>query len=202
MSLLSRFTLLVFAVSLSACTHQPWHGREGDTCHIELINETGGVALGITSPTVSEPVLTGDPGLDFKSVTSDGQTTLTVIKPDNIPASDIEFLVPPECNVAISTTAGEVTVENGSEIPSLTVHTTVGDITLRITPETNADIRLATSGEITSDFTIDIDFKYHEEPAKHGQVVTGMKTNPGTPDVPINIQLRSLRGSVSVLRAN
>lgn len=200
MHTISRLSLLAIAVNVSACTHHVWRGPEGEPCHLMLINEFGGIHVNASLPSASAPVLTGHSGMNFDSVTSDGQTTLTVTKPDDPDASDVELLAPAHCGVTARTTDGPVSVAAGSRIPSLTVATTTCNIALEIAPATTAEISLATSGEISTDYTIDIEYKYHEEPAKYGRVVTGSETGGSASDTPAKIELRSLRGDVSVLR--
>ena len=98
----------------------------------------------------------------------------------------------PGCDVAVRTTDGAVSLEVGSEAFPVAVDTVTGDIMVWLDPDGDATIVFATSGEITTDFTIAIDFRYHEEPAKHGSVaIHGGSTT---------IRLTSLRGAVSVLR--
>ncbi|MCP3959329.1 MAG: DUF4097 domain-containing protein [bacterium] len=72
------------------------------------------------------------------------------------------------------------------------VDTVTGDITVFAGPDTSATISFATSGEITVDYPVEIEFRHRQEPAKHGLVVIG--------DGAEQVRLRSRQGSVSVLR--
>ena len=86
----------------------------------------------------------------------------------------------------------------GQEIFPAAVDTVTGDITAWVDPDAEATIVLATSGEITTDFSIVIDFRYHEEPAKHGRLTirAGATIEGGA----TKVRLTSRRGAVSVLR--
>lgn len=195
-----RGALLVTAVSILACSHHGWHVRDDVSCNIRLINEFGDIHVNVSAHSSPDPLLTGHPGMIYESATSDGQTTFTVAKTDDIDSSDVMLVTPFHCRLAVRTTDGNITVKTGSKIPFLTVDTTTGNVTIMITPYSNAEILIATSGRITSDHTIDIEFNYHEEPAKYGRVVTGKDVNGSESATPVKVQLRSIRGDVNVLR--
>ena len=73
------------------------------------------------------------------------------------------------------------------------VSTLTGDITLRV-PEGSFSIELATSGEITVDFPVEIEYRYHGEPSKEGLITIGSGAT--------SIRLESRRGTIRVLRAH
>jgi hypothetical protein len=74
----------------------------------------------------------------------------------------------------------------------MVLSTTTGPITLYLDPQASVAVDLATSGEITVDFSVFIDYVYHQEPAKLGKVVIG--------DGLTSARVNSRRGHISVLR--
>ncbi len=188
-------TLLALAASPPAGANELWRGPAGvGECHLLLVNELGGVSIAAT-PEGSEAVVHGASALRIEASAGDERQVLSVAWADGSPGGapgDVELSVPPGCDVAVRTTDGEVRLEVGREAFPVAVDTVTGNITATVDPAADATVTLATSGEITTDFTIAIDFRYHEEPAKRGRVtVTGGATE---------IRLTSRRGTVSVLR--
>jgi hypothetical protein len=80
----------------------------------------------------------------------------------------------------------------GRDALPFSAETVTGDITAVVDADANLTLRLATSGEITVDFPIDIDYRYLQEPAKHGRIVLGDGTTL--------VDLKSRQGTIRVLR--
>ncbi len=213
---------LVLAVSRPAAGEELWRAaRPAGECRLVLVNELGGVSIGVgpseDPATVvrgaSELVIVSQEGqLDGASAGTE-QPVLSVARDGDSPgeamAGDVELSVPPGCDVAVRTTDGAVSLEVGREAFPVAVDTVTGDITARLDPDADAMVEVATSGDITTDFTIDIDFRYQEEPAKHGAVelkslairsapIAGGAIESGAVAM---IRLTSRRGAVSVLQS-
>ena len=177
---------------------------DGDACRLELVNELGGVRLGAAPPAESAAAVRGAPGLAIEPATGDDPPTLAVIRtgppagPTADAPADVELLVPRGCEVAIRTTGGEVSLEIARKALSAAVETITGDITAWVDPAADAVISFATSGEITTDFSVEIDFRYHEEPAKHGQITPSSDSPSQTG--PKQVRLTSRRGAIRMLR--
>ncbi len=136
---------------------------------------------------------------------NDRETRLTVTRQGDTASGDtassaVTVSVPSGCSVRVRTADGSVAVEIGPAAFPLAVDTVTGDVTERIDPAADATIMLATSGEITTDYTIEVDFRYHAEPAKHGRVAIGRGTTDNATGTPTEVHLTSRRGAVRVLR--
>lgn len=185
----------VFAIAFAIAT-QPALGAElwladpdPESCSILLVNELGGVTV---EPGERIHVSSETPGLTINATHGENETTLAVSSPDGTQAGDVTLRVPPRCQVAVRTDRGAVDVELGPKPLPLTVETVTGDITARLDASVPVTIALATSGEITTDFTIDVEFKYHQEPAKLGTVSLERGGE--------SVHLTSRRGAIRLLR--
>lgn len=161
-----------------------------EACRFVLVNELGGVIV----ETTGERILVSSdvPGLAVEATRGEGGVTLAVSSPDPETAGDVTLRVPIRCQVAVRTDRGPVEVALDSEPATLAIETVTGPITAHVDPLSPVTIALATSGEITTDFSIDIEFKYHQEPAKFGTV--SVANGGGT------VRLTSRQGAVRVLR--
>ena len=210
----------MLAAGVPATGDELWRGSAGQACDLLLVNEIGGVRVGANSSPDSVPVVIGNPELTIDAAIAGGRTTLAVKRSGATASSAtassatassatastaVELSVSPECRVAVRTTDGPVTVEIGPDAFPLAVDTVTGDVTAWVDPAAGATILLATSDEITTDYTIALDFRYHQEPAKHGRIVTGREAQGDgamgeATGTSIEVHLRSRRGAVSVLR--
>ncbi|MCP3977851.1 MAG: DUF4097 family beta strand repeat protein [bacterium] len=85
-----------------------------------------------------------------------------------------------------------VTFATGATDQAQTIATVTGEIEAYLWEDADADVRLATSGEISTDFSMQIEHRRHEEPGKHGVAVVG---NGGP-----KLELQSKRGRIRLLR--
>ncbi len=191
----ARMLVLAVSMSLPAAGDELWRGPAGEAeCRVALANEIGGVSIEV-DPTAREAVVLGVAELAIEAAPGAERTELEVTRRGagaDIEAGDVELRVPPGCALTVRTGAGPVQVEIGRESPPIAVETGAGDVTARVDPSAEVTIHLATSGEITTDFTIEIDFRYHREPAKVGRVAIGSGA--------AEVRLDSRRGAVRVLR--
>jgi hypothetical protein len=155
----------------------------GGACKVSLVNELGDVRLSLgPAGATPETVVRGDPQLAVVVAADDTGPVLSV-RPavaSSIPASTgVDVSVPTGCSV--------------------TVRTTTGNITAWIGPDLDRSVLVATSGEITTDFTIEIEFRYHTEPSKRGWILASGVTGAAA-DAP-ELRLTSLQGAVAIQRA-
>ena len=101
--------------------------------------------------------------------------------------------VPAGCDLAIQTGAGEVDVR-GLRLGRLAAESSTGAITLWVPPSVEPAVEVATSGEITVDFSITIEYLRHQEPEKLGRIEPGAGASWA--------QLRSRQGSIRVLKGH
>ncbi len=195
-------------------------------CRLILVNELGGVGIGTSSAENPAAVIHGASALVIENSAGAEQPVLSVAWGGDSPAdpavAGVELSVPPGCEVAVRTTDGAVSLEVGRQALPVAIETVTGAITVSLHADADATIMLATSGEITTDFTIEIDFRYHEEAAKYGLLSIGstatddiatddiatddiatddIATDDTATDDTATIRLTSRRGAVSVLRA-
>ena len=184
-------------VAPSAIADRPdgplWSGAVAASCRIRLVNELGGVRVD-TIEERSEVRVLGDASLVVDAVATGSEWALTVAPrvggSERAAGQDVVIQTPPRCRLEVRTDAGSVTLAP-DDVFAATVSTVTGDITL-ISDLKNVTIRLATSGEITVDYTVKIQYRHRQEPAKVGSLVVGDGTT--------QVRLTSLRGTVSVLR--
>lgn len=83
-------------------------------------------------------------------------------------------------------------LESGVTEQPQSITTETGDIEVYLWEDADMQVRLATSGEISTDFSIEIEHRRFEEPGKHGRATIG----DGGPQ----LVLESKRGRVRLLR--
>lgn len=142
------------------------------------VAESGGALEPQLRLTVGRRIATDDPG--------DGPGAGSPADP-----RPVHLEVPAGCDLAIRTGAGAVDVR-GSRLGRLAAESSTGDITLWVAPSVAPAVELATSGEITIDFSITIEYFRHQEPAKRGRIGAGAGAAWA--------QLASRQGSIRVLQ--
>ena len=88
--------------------------------------------------------------------------------------------------------AVSVALESDATEQDQSITTETGDIEVYLWEDANVQVQLATSGEISTDFSIDIEHRRFEEPGKLGRAAVGK-------DGPLLV-LESKRGRVRLLR--
>lgn len=83
-------------------------------------------------------------------------------------------------------------LESGVTKQPQSITTETGDIEVYLWEDADMQVRLATSGEVSTDFSIEIEHRRFEEPGKHGRATIG-KGGP-------QLALESKRGRVRLLR--
>jgi hypothetical protein len=106
-------------------------------------------------------------------------------------ARPLRLEAPPRCLLELETTAGAIEVSGG--IGPLQAQTRTGDIILHVPGEPDLRVDLSTSGDITVDFSVDIDYRRAQEPAKQGAIRVGSAET--------EVKLSSRQGAVRVLRS-
>lgn len=96
--------------------------------------------------------------------------------------------------VRAKTVRGQISVElvAGATRESQSFVTETGDIEVYLQPDADAEVRIATSGEISTDFSLNIEHRSREEPSKHAVAIVG--------EGGIEMALTSKRGRVRLLR--
>ena len=195
-----------------------WRGQVPEDHGLHLKSELGGIVVEVDAG-ATEYVLRGNTGyMAVEKKTANGTLLLSVIPRGEAPIT--EYYEPPDVTLvvpagsasalALTTTEGdieiigatgpiEVTSESGQitwavgpDPHPATIKTATGHITLLVDPDAGLVVDLATSGEITVDYSIVINYVYHQEPAKLGRVVIG--------DGLTSARVESRRGNVSILR--
>ena len=149
----------------------------GGISHVELVGTSGGRreaecrhrrAVIRRIRRSSKPVAFADIGGEVLRATP-GPGQLGVSGPADATA-EVTVSVPGECSVIVRTGTAAVVVETGPKAFPVVVESRTGEITAWIDPGAGARVDFATSAEITSDFSVDIEYRYHEQPAKYGVV--------------------------------
>ncbi len=208
---------LALAAGAPARGEELWRGPAGAReCRLELVNELGGVRISAGDPAASAAFVYGDPALKIRESPSARGPVLAVARagspgdvpggvpgdgpievPGEVPA-EVAILVPPGCRVSVRTTQGAVSLEVGRAAFPVRVDTVTGDITAWVHPDTDASVVFATSGRITTDYTVEIEYRYHAEAWKHGRITTDAK--PSIPAARAKVRLNSRGGAVRMLR--
>jgi len=128
--------------------------------------------------------------------TMDGLIAIKKIKSDLFASSiDGEIRIQSiEGRVKVKSDRGPIsaTLEVGVTGEPQEIVTTTGEIEVHMWEDAEMDVRIATSGEISTDFTMEIEHRRSEEPGKHAKATVG-KGGP-------RLDLRSKRGRVRLLR--
>ena len=188
---------LLVASAGSAMPAELWRGVvEEEPCRIEVRSEATELRL---SPGghLNEIVVEGDPRLlAIETRREGGRFVLEVDELSGQPRGVAGIELPSACSVSVESGSGSVVIDGGEKWLSYSVSTATGTITAYLDPGSDTLVELATSGEITVDFSIRIERAYHQEPSKRGRVVIG---NEGSP-VNRRVRLTSRQGAISILR--
>lgn len=132
----------------------------------------------------------------LRVVDADGRTRLSLATAPGQEPAVLRLEAPPGCDLEVTTSAGSVDARGPVEAPWRATSVT-GNLTLWVEPSAGRSpdlaIELATSGEIAVDFSVEIDYRHHHEPAKRGSI------SLGTGSVPVRLESR--QGAVRVLRS-
>lgn len=168
------FFIVLLVAAPAAAADVLWQAPATRECKIVLVFADGPVEVVRGAP----PRLLGDARRVSVAVTQRAGETLLTLTPAGSPGdAGVLLEAPVSCR--------------------LDVQTQTGDITLIADKDDHLGVELATSGEITVDFSITIDYHHHEEPAKRGLITTGPKDTGETPV----IRLSSRQGAIRVLRS-
>jgi hypothetical protein len=116
-------------------------------------------------------------GSTLEAETTDGTIAIKKLKSDVVLSSDTGDLQINAVagNVQAKTARGriEATLSTGVTSDPQTFSTVTGDIELWVWEDAKLDIDLATTGEISTDFSIEIEHRRFEEPSKFGKAQLG-----------------------------
>lgn len=184
--------LLAWAISPAAAESAPsplWLGSEGP-CQIRLESPTGDLEIALVT---GRPRLLGAAAAwRVQASERDGATLLTA-SPAAPEVSLLRLEAPRSCRLTVVARRGNIEAVGSFEAP-FELETDTGTITLRVEAASDLAVDLATSGEITVDFSVSIDYRHHQEPSKQGRIVLGSATS--------SVSLSSNTGSIRVLKLN
>lgn len=166
-----------------------------ELCRVVLISEATDVRAS-TSSRRNEITVEGDSSTLAIEPSRDGANLTLRVEGASDGDGEIEVRLPPACSAEIKTGSGTVSVDGGKEGLSYSVSTVTGAVEALVDPDSSTAVELATSGEITTDYSIRIDYVYRQEPSKHGSLIVEGNRDTGTD----RVFLTSLRGAISVLR--
>lgn len=167
-----------------------WQGGEGE-CQLRLESPTGDIEVAVAS---GRPRLVGDAAawrLEASEVGGVTRLSASVVAPAAPLVRPLRLEAPGTCRLTVVTRQGNVQAV-GAFLAPLELETDSGTLTLRVIAASDLAVELATSGEITVDFSVSIDYRHHREPAKHGRIVLGSASN--------SARLSSRVGTIRVLK--
>jgi hypothetical protein len=191
---LGTLAALLLLLSVPAAAETLWQG-EGDGCRLTVAWAEG--ALEVTHGGERARLRAASPGLRATATsTTDGRTRLTVSTAAAPPGLPLRaFLeVPASCDLRLESQGGRLT-SSGPLLGPLVAETVTGEIVLCVEEPADLDVTLATSGEISVDFSVSIDYVRHQEPAKRGT----LSLRSSGLVAPVAVQLTSRRGAIRVL---
>lgn len=180
--LLSALPSLVSAQEL-------WRGAAGH-CPAEVTFDAGFLTV-VRGP--GPAVLTAlSPGFELTATDAADAPRLTLRVARELAAhAHAQLQVPGQCALRVTSGEGHVTLLAGTRAP-LNVETTTGTIVLCIEEPTDLELSLATSGELTVDFSVMLDYDPRREPSKKGSI----RFRSGAPHAALPIRLSSRQGAI------
>lgn len=166
-----------------------WRGASGH-CPAEVSFEAGFLTV-VRGP--GPAVLTAlSPGFEL-TATGAGEAPRLALRVARELATQAhaQLQVPGPCALRVTSGEGHVTLLAGTRAP-LNVETTTGTIVLCIEEPTDIDLSLATSGELTVDFSVMLDYDPRQEPSKKGSI----RFRSGAPHAAIPVSLSSRQGAI------
>lgn len=182
------FWLLV-ALPTIVSAQELWRG-DADQCPAEVSFESGFLTV-LRGP--GPAVLTAlSPGFELTAAGVADAPRLALQTARELAAqAHAQLQVPGQCALRVTSGEGHVTLLAGTRAP-LIVETTTGTIVLCIEEPTDIDLSLATSGELTVDFSLTLDYDPRREPSKKGSI----RFRSGTPHAAIPVSLSSRQGAI------
>ncbi len=168
-----------------------WQLPASAGCRLRLVYSGGAVEV-VTGGTVAR--LLGDAGRTRVHVAATAEEVLlTASAPAGAVSAEARVILeaPEACELYLNAGPGEIVVR-GTRRGRLEAETTTGDMTLWVESPDGVAAELATSGEITVDFSVTIAYSPHREPAKRGRISVGTRAS--------TVRLTSLQGAIRVLR--
>jgi hypothetical protein len=168
-------------VGLASGGDELWSGATGESPRLVVVNEHGGVRV-LPAREGTARVRGASSITSIEASAGPDAAVLTVrlrADLDEAPAADIEVLVPAGTDLSVRTGAGAVTVTGvaalglASREVAVEIETVSGDVAFCVEPTASGTVELATSGEILVDFSVTVEHRYHQEPAKQARVVLG-----------------------------
>lgn len=182
------------SATLAAEPSPLWQGARFGACSLELHFEQGSLEV---EPGRGRPRLEG-PAASWQVEEvrdEDGHRRLHLKTPpsseENMSAP-LRLALPARCAARLITTHGNVTAVAPPRA-GLQAESVTGNLTLFLPHDGDYSVMAATSGDLTVDFDLELDYLRHAEPAKRGRLRLGAGTT--------GVTLESKRGAVRVLEA-
>lgn len=170
-----------------------WSVRADRGCSVSITHEQGSLAIERARGRIRLDAAPGrwrvEPAVDAEGGIRLSLKAAGAEAPDRAP---VRLRVPSHCALEAKTEAGSISVSGRHRAPVAATSRT-GDIEFRVEPRSDLDVSAATSGDLTVDFSVELDYRHHREPAKHGSLRVGSGG--------VDVTLTSRRGAVRVLKA-
>lgn len=180
---------LLVALPCLATAQELWRGDEGH-CPVEVTFDAGFLTI-VRSP--GPALLTAlSPGFELSAAgPGEGSRLALRVARELAAQAHAQLQLPGQCALRVTSGEGHVTLLAGTLAP-LSVETTTGTIVLCIEALTDLDLSLATSGELTVDFSVTLDYDPRQEPSKKGSI----RFRSGAPLAVVPVSLSSRQGAI------
>ena len=165
-----------------------WEGERSGTCHLSVRFDQGRLEVDAGR---------GRPHLDgsathwttmSKATSAEGVTVLDLVA--TRPDATMRLSLPERCTAQFVAESGAITL-NTVPASGVRAESVTGDIVLYVPRKADLAVDAATSGNLSVDFDLDLDYLHHQEPSKRGHLRIGSGSAP--------VSLESKRGAVRVL---
>lgn len=170
-----------------------WSAPVADTCTVSITHEQGSLRIERGRGRIRLDAAPGRWRVEGGS-DAEGRVRLSLQAvgseaPDPAP---VRLRLPRDCALEVVTGAGSISI-TGRHRARMVATTRSGDIDLWVEPRSGLDLSAATSGDLTVDFSVELDYLHHREPAKRGSLRIGSGG--------VDVALSSKRGAVRVLNS-
>lgn len=170
-----------------------WQGDPAAACRLEVRFEAGSLEV-VRGGGVAR-LTAGTSGVAVSEESVGGRLVLALsASAERSPIPPHAVLEAPEtCDLRVRTRDGSISAR-GPVKAAFDAETVTGEIIFCVSTPADLALALATSGEISVDFSVSIDYVHHQEPAKHGSVTLGSGA--------CSARLTSRQGAIRALRCS
>lgn len=165
-----------------------WEGERRGACDVSLQFDQGRLDVEATRGTARLEGASADWRTLSKGTSPQGVTLLELVAPG--PDATLRLRLPKRCKARFSAESGVIVLDT---VPASGVRaeSVTGDIVLYVPRGADLAVEAATSGNLSVDFDLALEYLHHQEPSKRGRL------NIGGGDTPVTLE--SKRGAVRVL---